>query len=54
MLKRFRGWKGGSIIEQWLSEQQEGCVEDYEKVFIQFGLNIDEEVSESFLLANFI
>ena len=54
MLKRFIGWKGGSIIEQWLSVQQDGGMEDYEKVFIQFASNIDEEVSESFCLSNFM
>lgn len=34
--------------------QQLGCVEDYEKVLIQFSSNIEEDVSEPFLLATFI
>lgn len=54
ILKHFRGRKGGSLMEQWMSIRQEGSVEDYEKEFIQFAANLEEEVSESCLLANFI
>lgn len=32
----------------------ERSIYHYEKAFIQFASNIEEEVSESFLLANFI
>jgi hypothetical protein len=41
-------------MEQWMSIRQEGGVEEYEKVFIQFASNLEEEVRESCLLANFI
>lgn len=54
LLKRFCSWRGGSIIEQWMSVQQDDSVEEYEKAFIQLAANIEEEVSESFFLANFI
>lgn len=37
-----------------MSVQQDSDVEEYEKKFIQCVSNIDEEVSEEFLLANFI
>lgn len=37
-----------------MSIRQEGGVEDYEKIFIQFAANLEEEVSESCFLANFI
>lgn len=52
-LRHFRSRKGRSLVEQWMSVKQEGRVEEYEKVFIQFASNL-EEVSESCLLANFI
>ena len=54
MLRHFRGRKEGSLIDQWLSVQQDSDVEEYEKKIIQYVSNIDEEVSEVFLLANFI
>ena len=41
-------------MEQWMSVKQEGSIEDYEKVFIQFASNLEEEISESCLLENFI
>ena len=41
-------------MEQWMSVKQEGGVEEYEKIFIQFASNLEEEVSESCLPANFI
>lgn len=41
-------------MEQWMSVKQDGNVEEYEKIFIQFASNLEEEVSESCLLANFI
>lgn len=41
-------------MEQWMRIKQEGGVEEYEKTFIQFAVNLEEEVSESCLLANFI
>lgn len=54
LLKHFRGRRGGSLMEQWMSIRQEGVVEDFMKVFIQFAANLEEEVSESCLLANFM
>lgn len=54
LLKHFRGRKGGSLMEQWMSLSQQGSVEDYVKIFIQFASNLEEEVTESCYLANFI
>lgn len=54
LLRHFRGHKRGSLMEQWMSVKQEGSIEDYEKVFIQFASNLEEEISESCLLENFI
>ena len=34
MLRHFRGRKGSSLIEQWLTIQQETAVENYEKNYI--------------------
>ena len=51
MLRHFRGRRGGSLMEQWLTQTQVGDVEDYETRFIQFASNV---VSEEFLIANFI
>ncbi|CAO2826251.1 unnamed protein product [Amaranthus hypochondriacus] len=54
MLRHFRGRRGGSLMEKWLSVKQESDVEEYEKRFIQFASNIEEEYSEEFLLTHFI
>lgn len=54
LLRHFRGRRGGCLMEQWMSVKQEGGVEEYERVFIQFASNLEEEVSEPCLLANFI
>ncbi|CAO2813321.1 unnamed protein product [Amaranthus hypochondriacus] len=48
MLRRFRGRRGGSMMEKWLSVKQEGNVEEYEKRFIQFASNIEEDKVKSF------
>lgn len=54
MLRHFRGRRGGSLIEQWLTVQQEGGVEEYERKFIQFATNPENEPGEDYLLANYI
>ena len=54
MFRRFRGRRGGSLIEQWLTVSQDGTDVEYEKKFIQLASIIEEEMSEECLIAHFI